>query len=294
MLCLRDERRVLASMALLLAGCSGTAELGDRTETATPAGTGGGSAGTGSGAPCSSGALALEPLQAVDADHDGLFEPGERIEVGGYLEGSGTGLVLRVTSDNPRVEPQLSPELSIGSLEPGVPTPVHVPFVVPYEVWGGSEVGFTLQAFSPAEPACTTSPGEHVVTVSTYGDDLDVCPVTRQLELSEPAVVDGDGDGLVEPGEDVMLDVTLANPGPSSQDWYPGVVITSDHAGITASGPTPWLYAIFPETAERLSAGFHVDAGVAAGTRVRFTLAAAALHVRCRNVPTLEYSIIVQ
>ena len=112
--------------------------------------------------------------------------------------------------------------------------------------------------------------------------------MTRQLVLSAPYVV-----GRVEPGGEFDLRVTVTNPGPLDHYWYPGIQVSSDHPDVTSS-VVDWRYGLFAGTSEVIGAHFRVGTNVASGTLLRFTLSAAALHVRCRNLVTLDYSVLVQ
>lgn len=127
-------------------------------------------------------------------------------------------------------------------------------------------------------------------------DDPETCAMTRQLQLSQPGVTDADGDGRVEPGDDITLTVILSNPGPLDHNWYPGVRMVSNDAGITGLGVVDgdWLYAMFAHTSASLSTGFHVDGNMRPGTIARFILSAEAINVHCEGVATLEYSILIQ
>jgi hypothetical protein len=298
--------RALALVAVLL-GCDARPALTDHADTGLGGAGGGGAggdtaggeaaAGGGSCAPGASHGLGISAARVVDADGDGLFEPGERVTVNGYVQTSGSavyGVTVRVTADDARVQPDGNSEVTFYALPPGTATAVSMAFVVPEEIAGGSEVGFTLAVIDPDDPACVAASTEVVIVVSSSAWELDTCAMTRQLQLSEPRVTEADGDGRVEPGDDITLTVTLDNPGPLDHNWYPGVQVVSNDAGVTPLGYGDWLYALAAHHSASLSSGFHVDGSMVPGTVVRFVLSAAALNVRCHGVETLEYSILIQ
>lgn len=154
-----------------------------------------------------------------------------------------------------------------------------------------SKLGLNERLDAGAAGAASNEADGNPVGEDAADDDVEACVMTRQLQLSAPLVTDADGDGRVEPGEDLTLTVTLNNPGPLDHNWYPGVAMVSNDPGITVLGFGDWLYALLAHTSASLSTRFHVDSSLPPGTVARFVLSAAALNVHCRGVATLEYSI---
>lgn len=71
------------------------------------------------------------------------------------------------------------------------------------------------------------------------------CIQDRQLTLAPFLIVDEDGDGRVEAGENIFLRGQLFNPGPEPHHHYPGVLFrVSDHAVEPPMGDWHDLYAL--------------------------------------------------
>jgi hypothetical protein len=276
------------------AGKGGMALAGSNAGGSGVAGTGS-VAGASSAMPCSGTALEIRNVKVVDGNGDGRSSPDERIQLLAELvsRGEPTTARLSVVVDDPALELVDGVTNEVFDLVPGSPVPVAIDFFIPETVGAGSEYAFQLTMSSTDRPDCFAPVMlEHLITVVYYGDDGQRCSAVRQLQLSNPRVVDGDGDGRIEPGEDFELKVTMTNPGPLEANWYPGIkVLSSDpRVVVTSEG---WLFAIGIQSVE-LSWGMRAQAGVASGTPARLTMWPVALGVRCRNVLPLEYVVPIQ
>ena len=60
----------------------------------------------------------------------------------------------------------------------------------------------------------------------------DQCTYDRQLTLAPPTITDEDEDGLIEPGEKIVIHSGLHNPGPLDHSIYPGVTFTTSHPDL--------------------------------------------------------------
>lgn len=264
-------------------------------------GAGEASAGGSGGAPaCEASALQITGTEAIDEDGDGLFESLEQVHVSADLLSplKSATVKLSVVSDDPDVQlveggingVRLERTLH---LEAGVPLHVTVSYVITERASTESEVGFKLTLEGPGDEPCVTAAAEEqVITVRNYVWQGQTCDMTRQVELSNPYVVNGNGGSTIRPGEDFELRVTL-NPGPLGHDSYPGIVATSSDPGVSErDGAGGWLFALVAPV--EVTWGMHATAAVAPGSMVELSLTPAALHVRCRDVSALTFLVPVE
>ncbi len=122
------------------------------------------------------------------------------------------------------------------------------------------------------------------VTVSPDAKTVCNCPMsTTKLAYSSSTMADvcsgtgSGGDGVLDPGESAILQVTLANTGPAGATNV-SAWLSASTPGITVTQAT----AAFPSVAGNGTASsyaphfqFHVDTGVACGTVISFSLHAA-------------------
>jgi len=68
------------------------------------------------------------------------------------------------------------------------------------------------------------------------------------FQILNPVFIDADGNGVLDPGEEGILTVDLANLGSAGFSWYPGaqLVSNSEYIEIEGDGAT-WLYGIGAE-----------------------------------------------
>ena len=68
------------------------------------------------------------------------------------------------------------------------------------------------------------------------------------FQILNPVFIDADGNGVLDPGEDGVLTVDLANLGSAGFGWYPGaqIVSNSEYIEIEGDGET-WFYGIGAE-----------------------------------------------
>jgi hypothetical protein len=277
------------------AGKSGTALAGSNAGGAPIGGGGSGVAGTGSAMPCSGTALAIRNVKVLDESGDGRFSPDERIQLFAELVSLGepTTARLSVVVDDPALQLVDGVAGELFDLVPGSPVPVTVSFFIPETVAAGSEYAFQLTLTSTERSDCFAPVmHEQPMTVLVYGDEAERCDAVRQLELSNPHVVEGDGDGRVQPGEDFELRVTLTNPGPLGANWYPGISVLSSDPGVVVTSEG-WLFAIGIQSVD-LFWGMRAREVVASRTLVRLTLSPAAIGVRCRKVEPSELFVPIE
>jgi len=98
------------------------------------------------------------------------------------------------------------------------------------------------------------------------------------LIVTDPKTADADGNGAWIAGEALTITVTLTNQGDESFNWYPGVKLTADHAGVTVTGSEFWFYAIFAGMSLEASFEATAAADVPAGTTVTFEASVVALN----------------
>ncbi len=280
---------------LLDGGGGGDAALAGTSTAGAPVG------GSPDDGPCSGTALEIRNLKLSDTDGDGLYERDEHIHLIAELASTGapTTAKVSVVADDPALELVGGLASDVFDLVPGKPAPLSVDFFIPPQVERGSEYAFQVTLTSTSTSTSTEQPEcfapvtrELLLTVMDNSDDVRRCEMVRQLELSNPHVVDSSGDGQVQPGEDFELKVTLTNPGPLDEVGYPGMTVVSSDPGVgVRDGLAGWYFAIGVGSIN-LSWGMRAQASVTSGTLTRLTLTPAIHGLRCRNVKkTLEYSL---
>lgn len=264
---------------------------------------GGATAGTG-GVPQSDGGvtstscgLRISQVKAVDDGGGSVFVAPEGITVRALVENTGDAkgpIVLRAASDDPRVVPVGSAETRIDALAAGAQEMMAVSFTMPKQVWPGSEIAFSLTAAVAADATCSTTTADpFVVTTGDSADDLRLCDITRQLQLSDPHVKGAAVDGRILPDTDVVVDVLMTNPGPLDHKWYPSVILTSDDADLKPSFPGG-VYVLNVNRTSRITAMLHVAASTPHGTHATVTATASAAQVRCRGLQAIEVPVAIE
>lgn len=254
--------------------------------------------GSGGAPPCEASALQITGGQVLDDDGDGLFESLEQVHVSADLVSplSAATVKLSVASDDPEVQlveggmdgVRLERTLQ---LEAGVPLHIKASYVITERVSAGSEIGFKLTLAGLVDGACVLPAAEErVITVKNYVWQDDTCDMTRQIEISNPHVVDSQGTSSIQPGEDFELRVTLS-PGPLGHNNYPGIVVSSDDPGVSELDGG-WLFALVGPT--EVVWNMHAAPELEAGTVVNLSLVAAAMHVRCRDVKPFVFSLPIE
>ena len=248
--------------------------------------------------PCSGTALEIRNLKVLDTDGDDLYERDEHIQLVAELTSVGepTTAQVSVVADDPTMDLRGGLASDVFNLVPGKPSPLAVDFFIPLQVERGSEYTLRVTLTSAQQPDCFAPvTREYPITVMDNPNDVRRCEMVRQLELSNPHVVDTTGDGQVQPGEDFLLKVTLTNPGPLDEFGYPGMTVASTDPGVGVLDELAgWYFAIGIGSINQ-SWGMRAQPSVTSGTLTRLTLTPALLGVRCRNVKkTLEYSLPIQ
>lgn len=121
------------------------------------------------------------------------------------------------------------------------------------------------------------------------------CLYDRQMRLGLPTVSDddGDGDGLIEPGETIVIHSELQNLGPDAHNLYPGVAFTVSHPAVRpASGGWHDLFAVFAGDSQPFELSFKLPFGVAAGTIIAITLVPSGLNAH--SACTCQHPLVIE
>ncbi len=124
------------------------------------------------------------------------------------------------------------------------------------------------------------------------GGPSEVCQAMASLQLDAPVLFEAGGDALWSPGEVANFQVTLTNPLPDDNGWYPGFEITADHPGIGPGGNT--LFGILGGQSVVLDAFVQADASVPAGTLVTLTFTVTTLWEECSDLPSTTLVVSMQ
>ncbi|MEM7151191.1 MAG: hypothetical protein AAF799_00040 [Myxococcota bacterium] len=95
------------------------------------------------------------------------------------------------------------------------------------------------------------------------------------------------------PGSSIAVGATLDNTGGIDVFSYPGLVVESDHPGVTTRAPGNHLFGLPAGEQATLQVVFEADASVMPGTEVEFTLYADALNQECTTLDTTTVTAIV-
>ncbi len=118
-------------------------------------------------------------------------------------------------------------------------------------------------------------------------------PILSGLSLSNPQIIESDGDGVVSPGETVAVQVSLDEVAGTGMSYYPGVVFTSDDPGVTFDN-NGWLYAILPCTSMQVSSGATIAENVKSGAVIQVTAHVAMLNQECNDTYSITFPIEVK
>lgn len=150
---------------------------------------------------------------------------------------------------------------------------------------GGASVGGS--GGSAGSPECVPNAG------GTGGFVEPGCEDLGHLTVSDPYVVESDGDGIVSPGETVTLKINLVETEGDEMMWYPGVEFTTDSPFAKASNDG-WLYGIFACQTQEISSGLTIDPAMPSGTIVNVTAHVAMLNTECENTNSVTFQIEVK
>jgi hypothetical protein len=113
------------------------------------------------------------------------------------------------------------------------------------------------------------------------------------LDVSNPIVIDQNGDGVVSPGETAEIRVELSEVAGYGWNMYPGVDFTSDHPGVSVKW-YDWYYAIFACQTHPAGANVVVAKDVAPGTQVTITARVAMLGAECPLARSIQIPLTIQ
>jgi hypothetical protein len=113
------------------------------------------------------------------------------------------------------------------------------------------------------------------------------------LDVSNPTLTDPDGDGVVSPGDTIMIHVDLAEVAGYGWNMYPGVEFTSDHPGVSVTW-NDWYYAIFACQTHAAGATVIVGNDVAPGSHVTITARVAMLGSECPSANAIQIPLTIQ
>lgn len=146
---------------------------------------------------------------------------------------------------------------------------------------GGSTGG---SGGSAGAPECVPNVG------GTGGFVEPSCEDLGGLTVSDPYIVETDGDGVVSPGESVTIKISLNETSGDEMMYYPGVVFTSDNP-LAKPSNDGWLYGIFACTTMEITTGLIIDPAMPAGTVVNLTAHVAMLNSECENTNALTFQV---
>lgn len=127
-------------------------------------------------------------------------------------------------------------------------------------------------------------------TGGTGGFVEPTCVDLDGLTVSDPYVVENDGDGVISPGESLVIKIALNETSGDDMMYYPGVVFTTDNPLAKASNEG-WLYGIFACTSYEVSSGFTIDPAMPSGTVINVTAHVAMLNSECEDTNSVTFQL---
>jgi hypothetical protein len=137
---------------------------------------------------------------------------------------------------------------------------------------------------SAGAPECVPNTG------GTGGFVEPTCVDLGALTVSDPYIVENDGDGVISPGESVVIKVTLHENSGDDMMYYPGVEFTTDNPLATASN-NGWLYGIFACSTSEVSSGLLIDPAMPPGTVINVTAHVAMLSSECEGTNSITFQV---
>jgi hypothetical protein len=119
------------------------------------------------------------------------------------------------------------------------------------------------------------------------------CEDLGGLTVSDPEIIESDGDGVVSPGETLLLRVSLNEVAGVEMMYYPGVIFTTDNP-LAKAGNEGWLYGIFACTSMQIDSSFVLDPSIPSGTVVNVTAHVAMLHEDCTDTDAITFQVEVK
>lgn len=159
---------------------------------------------------------------------------------------------------------------------------------------GTPTTGETSGSTGVTGDASATSESSAATTADTTGPvDPAVCAGAAAIELKDATATPEMGPGW-EPGESVMIGVTLHNAGAADFLSYPGIRVVADHPGVTAAMPENWLFALLLGQDNQLSVSFTAAADVPAPSVVTFTIEVVVLNQSCPGLMRVDLPVDLQ
>lgn len=125
------------------------------------------------------------------------------------------------------------------------------------------------------------------------------CMGIENVVLATGDLTDASGDGVVSPGEEATLVVTMRNESDAGYN-YPCIGLLADNPDVTIIGgeardnPAWDFYAIPAEATLEVQMSFRVGADVQPGTHVHFVTWFDVLNSGCTNGNEFEFEVLVQ
>jgi hypothetical protein len=139
---------------------------------------------------------------------------------------------------------------------------------------------------SAGSPECVPNAG------GTGGFVEPSCEALGGLTVSDPYIVESDGDNVISPGESLVIKTTLNETSGDEMMYYPGVIYTTDNP-LAQPSNNGWLYGIFACTTQQISTGLYIDPAMPSGTVVTLTAHVAMLSSECKDTDSLTFQITV-
>lgn len=119
------------------------------------------------------------------------------------------------------------------------------------------------------------------------------CADLSVLTVSDLVITGDGGDGKLSPGEGAKVTAKLNEVGGKGFNWYPGVIFTTDHPGVSVSAQD-WFYAIFACQSMDVAATITVGSDVAPGTVVSLRAQVAMLNTDCPGAYAISVPIEIE
>lgn len=158
---------------------------------------------------------------------------------------------------------------------------------------GGTSSGGTGGA-SVGGSGGSAGAGECVPNTGGTGGSVEwTCEALDGLTVSDPTIVETDGDGVVSPGETVEIEVLLNETSGNDMMYYPGIEFFTDNplAKVSANN---WLYGIFACDSSELGATLTLDPSIPPGTVVNVTAYVAMLNQGCESPSSIQFAVQVE
>jgi len=126
------------------------------------------------------------------------------------------------------------------------------------------------------------------------GGGSSLCAELAPIKLSASSIQDTDQNGKWSPGESALVNVLMTNTSNADIN-YPGIIMESDHPGVTTAAPYNALFLIGAQQMAELGITFDADPAIPVGTVVTFTVTMQnIMNESCSDLPQLVRTAVIE